>query len=138
MNQYRYDEIEVDQSVSFSVSITQEMMDLFWKLSGDSNPLHTQEDYAKDSGFSGKVVYGMLTASFLSTLAGVYLPGKYSLIHTVETDFVKPVILGDTLTITGTVKKKSDAFRTIWLRVVIDNQMGEKVCTAKMRVGVQQ
>lgn len=138
MNEYCYEEIELGQSEHFQVTITQNMFELFRELSGDTNPLHTQESYAKEKGFPGRVAYGMLTASFLSTMAGVYLPGKYSLIHTVETDFIKPVFAGDTLTVTGTVQKKSDAFRAIWLKISIENQTGERVCTAKMRIGVLQ
>jgi 3-hydroxybutyryl-CoA dehydratase len=66
------------------------------------------------------------------------MPGKYSLIHTVETEFVKPVFIGDELTIKGTVKEKDDNFRLIWLKVVITNQKGEKVCRAKMRIGLMK
>ena len=138
MNVYTYNDILVGQEESFDVTITQEMMEKFRDITGDINPLHNEIEYAESQGYSGRVVYGMLTASFLSTLAGVYMPGKYSLIHTTETEFVKPVFIGDTLTIKGVVKEKDDNFRLIWLKVVIANQKGEKVCRAKMRIGLMK
>ena len=136
MNHYQYDEINVGQEESFTVSITEQMLDAFKGITGDINPMHNDQEYAQNAGFDGRIAYGMLTASFLSTLAGVYMPGEYSLIHTVEVEFVKPVFIGDELVISGTVVEKSDLFKAIWLKVVIKNQVGKKVCRAKMRIGV--
>lgn len=78
----------------------------------------------------------MLTASFLSTLAGVYLPGENSLIHSVETKFVKPVFVGDTLLVSGEVAEKNEHFPVIKLKVVITNQKKEKVLRGSMQIGV--
>lgn len=136
MNNYTFDEIELGQKESFSAVITEEMMKSFLSITGDTNPLHNDAEYAKTEGFGERVVYGMLTASFLSTLAGVWLPGKYSLIHTVETEFAKPVHIGDTLTIEGEVTEKNDTFRYIKLKVSIRNQNGTRVCRGKMRIGL--
>ena len=82
------------------------------------------------------VVYGMLTASFLSTLAGVYMPGKWCLLQGVETSFVKPVFRGDVLTIRGKVGEKHDAFKQIEIKARIVNQEGKCVCRAKVKAGV--
>ena len=79
----------------------------------------------------------MLTSSFLSTIAGVYLPGKYSLIHSVETKMLKPVLLGDALTIEGVVSEKHDIFQMIVLKVTIKNQNEEKVLKGKMQIGIK-
>lgn len=136
MNHYQYDEIKIGQEEAFSVCITEKMLDAFKDITGDINPMHNDTSYAEKAGFEGRIAYGMLTASFLSTLAGVYMPGEFSLIHTVEVEFVKPVLIGDELIIIGTVVEKNDVFKTIWLKVVIKNQAGKKVCRAKMRIGV--
>ena len=69
----------------------------------------------------------MLTASFLSTLAGVYLP--------VETKFTKPVYIGDLLNISGEVTEINDTVNQIVLKVEIRNQNEEKVLRGKMKVG---
>ena len=101
MNEYTYEEIQIGQKESFKVTVTEEMLSSFKNITGDVNPLHNDEEYALEKGYPGRVSYGMLTASFLSTLAGVYLPGKYSLIHEVKLKFAKPVFIGDELTIEG-------------------------------------
>ncbi len=134
MNTYTYDEIEVGQAESFTVTVTEDMLSSFKAITGDNNPLHNDEDFAKAKGQSGRVAYGMLTASFLSTLAGVYLPGERSLIQQVEIKFAKPVYIGDTLTVTGQVAEKNDTVQRIELKVTITNQDGAKVLRGKMGV----
>lgn len=136
MNSYSFDEIEVGMEESFQVTVTPKMLERFREITGDVNPLHTDEAFAKAKGYESCVVYGMLTASFLSTLAGVYLPGEKSLIHSVETKFVKPVFAGDTLTIKGKVTEKNDLFPVFTLKVVITNQKNEKVLRGSMQIGV--
>jgi 3-hydroxybutyryl-CoA dehydratase len=135
MNEYTYAQLEIGHSETFEREITQEMMDDFKKITGDINPLHCDSTFAMACGQPSCVAYGMLTSSFFSTLAGVYLPGKFSLIHRVEIDFRKPVYVGDKLKITGVIKDKSDVFKTIELKVTIENQNNIKVCSGKMRIG---
>ena len=137
MNEYTYEEIETGHKESFTVDVTEEMMASFNAMTGDINPLHNDEEYAKSKGHPGRVVYGMLTASLLSTLAGVYLPGKRSLIQEVKIKFAKPVYVGDRLTVEGIVEEKHDVYSLLVLKVTIRNQAGEKVCRAKMQVGVE-
>ena len=134
--EYIYEDINIGMEDSFSTEITPEIMAAFRDLSGDVNPLHNDEVYAKSLGYPDRVCFGMLSASFLSTLAGVYLPGKYSIIHSVEVSFPKAVILGDTLTVSGKVTEKNDIYRFFILKVNITNQRGEKVCRGKMQIGV--
>lgn len=136
VNNYKFNEISIGQSEHFHVEITQEMMTTFENLTGDINPLHTDIEYAKSMNYKEKVVYGMLTSSMVSTLAGVYLPGKYSLIHQVEINFINPVYIGDILKIQGTVKTMDERFHTITLKIDIFNQDGKKVTRGKMRIGV--
>lgn len=137
MNDYSYEEIKTGQKESFSVTVTEEMMDKFRDITGDVNPLHNDEDHAKALGHPGRVVYGMLTGSLLSTLAGVYLPGKRSLIHEVTIKFAKPVYIGDTITVEGVVEEKNDTYSLLMLKVAMKNQAGVRVCRATMRVGVE-
>lgn len=108
MNEYTYDEIDLSNNyrASFSVEVTDEMMISFMKLTGDKNPLYIDEGFVASQGYPGRVVYGMLSASLYSTLAGMYLPGKYSLLQRVDTHFHKPVFIGDKLTVLGYIKKR--------------------------------
>ena len=75
MNHYTLAEMTPGLTEEFTVTVTPEMMDAFRAITGDVSPIHIDADYAKGRGFPGRVVYGMLGASFFSTLAGVYLPG---------------------------------------------------------------
>ena len=135
---YSYKDINVGHTESFEVKVTEEMMQKFCQISGDINPLHCDSEYARLKGYQDKVAYGMLTATFLSTLAGVWLPGEKSLIHQVEAEFPNPVYIGDSLKVEGTVKEKNDTFRFIILKVIIKNQDGKKVLRGKMRIQVME
>ena len=136
VNTFTYDQIEIGHKESFKVKVTQADMDMFREITGDVNPLHKDPEYAGALGHPGCVVFGMLTASYLSTLAGVYLPGQHSLIHSVKTKFSGAVYVDDELTIEGTVTEKNDTFELIIIKAVIKNQEGKKVCKAEMQVGV--
>ncbi len=139
MNEYCFDEIPIGHVETFCVTVTQEMMAAFRDLTGDVNPLHTDLDFAQKYGGRKQCVnYGMLTAAFLSTLAGVYLPGKYSLIHSMKLEFPVAVFPGETLTVSGMVKEKDERFRTIRLAVTIRNGEGKKVLRGEMSVGVMK
>jgi len=74
MNHYTLAEMTPGLTEEFTVTVTPEMMDAFRAITGDVSPIHIDADYARGRGFPGRVVYGMLGASFFSTLAGVYHP----------------------------------------------------------------
>lgn len=145
MNTYMYHEIYIGMWEEFIVTIDNEKITNFKQITGDVNPLHNDSAYAKNKGYTDKVVFGMLTGSFMSTLAGVYLPGENSLIHSVEMKFLKPVIVNDNLKIVGEVIEKNDLFKTITVKVEIfrlgDSTHGiapEKVLRGKMQIGVME
>ena len=137
MNHYTWQDLSSGMEEHFTIVVTDAMIGQFKEITGDNNPLHCDERYAAGKGYSGRVVYGMLTASFLSTLAGVYLPGEKSLIHSVESKFLKPVFLGDKLTISGVIDEMDDRFRIIRVKALICNQRGEKVLRGSMQIGVK-
>ncbi len=142
MNEFVLSEIEPGLKASFKRTITKEMEDAFRTISGDENPLHQDDVFAQEIGegkFPGHVSFGMLTASLYSTMAGMYLPGKYSLIHSFdELSFLKPVFAGDELTVEGEVIDKNEALGLIRLKVVIKNQNQKTVSRAKMKVMVMR
>ncbi|SEA51511.1 3-hydroxybutyryl-CoA dehydratase [Pseudobutyrivibrio sp. ACV-2] len=134
MNNYKFEDLSVGMSESFKVTITQEMLDSFKGITGDINPLHNDEAFAISKGHPGRVAYGMLTASFLSTLAGVYIPGERSLIQQVETKFSSPVYIGDELTVKGEIVELVESVQRLELKVTITNQSGKKVLRGKMQI----
>ncbi len=135
---FGYDELFVGQSANFSREVTNEMLESFRALSGDENPLHSDENFAKASGFKSRVVYGMLTASLYSCLTGVYLPGKYCFLHSVRADFLSPVFVGDILTCEAKIIEKRDLFQQIVIKAYIRNQDGKKVSRAIIEAGVKK
>ena len=138
MNHYTYSELSIGHTETFTVAVTDEHMAAFRSMTGDCNPLHVDDEYARNkSGFQCRIVYGMLTASFLSTLAVVYLPGEYALIHKVEVDFPAPVYVGDVIFFSGEIVRKDDNFKTIHVKVNAVNSNGKRVCRGMMRIGVQ-
>ena len=136
MNHYTLSELTVGQTESFTVTVTAEMMDAFYAITGDNSPIHMDADYAAGRGYPGRVVYGMLGASFFSTLAGVYLPGEHCLLHSVESKFAKPIFIGDTLTVSGKVAEVNETFSEITVKASITNQDGKKVTRAVIKAGL--
>ncbi len=136
MNTYKFSDIEVGLEESFEVKIDASKMDKFLDISNDINPLHIDSDYAKEKGFSNRVVYGLLTSSFYSTLVGVYLPGKYCILQGIDIQFSKPVYIDDTLKISGKVSYINEAYRRIEIKAIITNQENKKVSKATIKVGV--
>lgn len=139
MNVFTFENLEVGQSEGFTVQVTKEMHDNFTKTTGDINPMHIDTEYAKSQGFNDILVYGMLTASFYSTLVGVYLPGKYCLFHECNTSFNRPVYINDTLSIKGTIIEKTEVpINRITIKAIIKNQKNETVSRAKLVVGISK
>ena len=138
MNSYKLCDLTVGLSESFTVSITEEMMDKFIEITGDISPIHVSADYAKAHGFKNRVCHGMLFGSMFSTLAGVYLPGEHCLLHSVETKFSSPVYPGDKLTVTAKISEINDTFKIATIKGNIKNQDGKTVCKAVYQAGVRE
>ena len=136
MNHYTLAEMTPGLSEEFTVTVTPEMMDAFCTITGDVSPIHMDADYAKGRGFPGRVVYGMLGASFFSTLAGVYLPGEHCLLHGVECKFAKPIFIGDTLTVNGNVVSASALASEAEIKAVITTQAGKRVTRDVIKAGL--
>ena len=138
MNSYIFSDLSVGMSESFTVTITEEMMDKFIEITGDVSPIHVSAEYAKEHGFATRVCHGMLFGSMFSTLAGVYLPGEHCLLHSVETKFSSPVFPSDKLTVTGKISEINDTFKIVTIKGNIKNQDGKTVCKAVIQAGVRE
>ena len=112
-------DIKIGQKKSFEVVVTESMVDDFAKLSGDNNPLHMDENYAKSNNFKGRVCHGMLLASFFSRLVGMYIPGKNALYFSQSLKFQYPCFVNDRIEIHGEVIDKSLATKIITLKTTI-------------------
>lgn len=90
--------IEINQIASFSKTITEHDVYAFAGITGDFNPVHIDKVAAEKSIFKERIAHGMLTASFISTVIGMYLPGKGSIYLEQNVKFLKPVKIGSTIT----------------------------------------
>lgn len=137
MNSYRWEELAAGMSAEFIVTITPELMHKFCEISGDTNPLHLSEEFASAQGFRGRVAYGLLTSAFYSQLIGVYLPGKFAVLHGIDVDFRSPAYIGDTLKVQGQVSHLNDAYHRLEVKATITNQENRVISKATIRAGVR-
>ena len=136
IKRYRFADLYVGMTESFNRVVTESMVRSYCGITGDVNPLHCSDEFAKEHGFPERVVYGLLTTSFLSTLAGCYMPGERSLIQEVSVKLAKPVFIGDELRITGEIAQINKSVQRIVMDVHITNQNDVEVLRGTMKVGV--
>jgi 3-hydroxybutyryl-CoA dehydratase len=127
----RFEEFRVGDRATFSKTFAADDVTRFAELTGDHYPVHVDEAYARTSRFGGRVVHGMLTASLLSTTNGLLLqrPGGISVEQTLR--FLRPVLIGDTITATSEVVEILPKTRRLRCRTTCVNQRGEVVVTGE-------
>jgi 3-oxoacyl-[acyl-carrier protein] reductase len=126
-NTISFDEIYEGYEQSFKHLVTVDEVDSFAQLTGDYNPVHIDPEFAKLTNFGKRVVHGMLTSSFISTIIGMRIPGPGSLWLSQTINFVNPTYIGDVIEIKATVTRISRSTRTISLAIVIVNQNSLKL-----------
>jgi 3-hydroxybutyryl-CoA dehydratase len=92
------EELKVGDTAKFSKTVSESDVYLFAGVTGDLNPAHVSEEFAKDTFFKTRIAHGMLSASFISTVIGTMLPGPGSVYMRQEASFLAPVKFGDTIT----------------------------------------
>lgn len=95
--------LKVGDKGSFSKTITENDVFAFADASGDFNPLHVDEEYARRSMFGDRIAHGILTAGIVSAVLGGEIPGLGTIFVELHIRFLKPVYIGDTVTATATV-----------------------------------
>jgi acyl dehydratase len=134
MENIPYDELEIGTSGTYSKLLTEEDMILFAKISGDVNPVHLDEVFAKDTLFKGRIGHGMWTGAVVSAAVATVLPGPGSIYMEQNLRFRKPVRPGDELTVTLTVTEKIDKRRVVALDCSVVNQDGVVVAVGEAKV----
>jgi 3-hydroxybutyryl-CoA dehydratase len=129
-----FESVRVGDQARLSRSISEQDVEAFARLTGDFNPLHMDAAYAEKTAFGGRVAHGMLTASFLSTVVGMLLPGEGALYLSQELNFKKPVMIGDIIEITATVVQKVESTRMLVLDMSVANQNSQVVLKGKATV----
>lgn len=123
----RISELYVGQSASLKKIFTSEELNCFSEMSLDKNPIHLDEDYAKNSIFGKRIVYGYLTASLFSGLIGSDLPGKGSIYLSQTLNFKKPVYINEEVTATVKITNIRADKPIITLETICTNGKGEIV-----------
>jgi acyl dehydratase len=118
-------DIHVGDVVSFERRFSEEDVATFAELSGDHNPLHLDDEYAKTTVFGRRLVYGALVASLCSTCVGMYIPGKRCLYLSQTSVFKKPVFICDTVTLHAVVDSVSQATGVVKISIAIHKEQEE-------------
>ena len=134
INDARYNDIQVGDTASFSKTISEADIYGFAGISGDFNPIHVDEEFARGTRFGKRIAHGILSVSLVSTVLGTALPGKNSLYLSQEVKFLAPVFIGDTLTAQVKVLEKKDSKKILTLETWVTNQDEVKVLDGLARV----
>lgn len=101
---YYADDLKPGMSESYTRTVTERDIQLFGEVSGDMNPAHFDEEWAKTTMFKGRIAHGVLSSSYISTVLGMKMPGPGTIFMSLTTRFKAPVRIGDTVTATCTVR----------------------------------
>lgn len=132
---YYFEDLKVGMQESFSRTVTDTDMRNFSGVSGDTNPMHLNKEFASQTQFKDTIVFGMLTASLISAVIGTKLPGPGCIYMGQTLKFLAPVYVGDTVYAVCKIKelfpdKKRALFDTkcyVGDKVVIDGEALIKV-----------
>ena len=130
------EDFEPGQHVTFTKTFTEDDVRHFIEITGDVNPLHVDEAFAAKTQFGRRVLHGMLTASILSTMVGMLLPGTGAIYRSQTIQFLKPVHVGDTVTAHFVVRSIDRARRRLAIESWIENASGERVLDGMCEAGL--
>lgn len=118
----KYTDIKMGQSAEMVHTVTEEDIKKFGDLSGDYNPLHFNEEWAKTTMFRGRIAHGILTAAYISAAIGMHLPGPGTIYMSQSMRFMGPVRIGDTITARVEVISLNDEKQRVTLKTTCTNQ----------------
>jgi acyl dehydratase len=111
---------------SLTKHVTVEQIRQYAEASGDRNPIHLDETFARSAGLPGVIAHGMLTMAFANQMVTDWL-GDRSLLKRLQGRFAGMVLPGDDVTCSGSVASKNDETRRVVINLVVTNQRGERV-----------
>jgi len=121
-----FDEMAVGRAFTFRRTFTDGDVTAFCGVTGDYNPYHLDDTFARQSWFGGRIIPGLLTASLLTHIGGLL----GFLATEMHFRYLKPVCVGDTVTVTVTITEKDEARRRVAGTASYVNQGGEEVLQA--------
>ena len=115
---YAFEDLAIGMTAVYSKTVTESDINLFSAISGDTNPLHLDHEYARTTMFGGPIAHGMLSASFLSTVIGTKLPGPGCIYIAQNCKFKAPVRAGDTVRARVTITELAPERRRAMLATI--------------------
>src|ERR1044071_3782739 len=125
---------KVGDKAEITKTIEQADIDAFAAVTGDHNPVHVNEEFAKTTRFGRRIAHGMLTASLISSVLANKLPGEGSVYLGQTLKFVAPVFPGDTITARITIKEIREDKPIVKLETICINQRGDIVIRGEATV----
>lgn len=128
------EQIKVGDTAEFSKTVSESDVYLYAGITGDLNPAHINETYAKDTFFKTRIAHGMLTAGFISRILGMQLPGPGTIYMRQSLNFLAPVRFGDTITALVEVLEVIAEKNRVRLKTTCTNQEGTVVLDGEAMV----
>ena len=119
--------VKVGDSFSKTREITDELVRAFAEVSGDFNPIHVDEEFAKTTRFGRRIAHGMLSGAFISAVLGYEFAEKRIVYLSQTMKFTAPVYIGDTVTTVATITNIREEKNIVTMETVCSNQNGEAV-----------
>jgi acyl dehydratase len=129
-----YDQIEIGDEASFSKTITETDIYLFAGITGDLNPLHVDEEYAKQTAFKSRVAHGGLVECLIAAVLGTKLPGLGTVAVEITCRWIAPTFPGDTILAKAKVVEKIESKRWIRMSLTWVNHRNETVAKGEVVV----
>ncbi len=117
---FYFDELSVGQAVEISRVVGAADIEAFAEVSGDNNPVHLDEDYARTTQFGERIAHGMLSAAYISAILGTRLPGPGAIYLSQSLRFRRPVRIGDLVVARATVTALDEAKGRVTLETVCE------------------
>ncbi|MBW1706318.1 MAG: MaoC family dehydratase [Deltaproteobacteria bacterium] len=122
-----YDELQIGEEASFTKTITETDVYLFAGISGDFNPMHVNEEFAKTTPFKTRIAHGALPQSLIAPVLGTKLPGLGTVAVEISCRFKGPTFFGDTITAKAEVAEKLEKKRWVRMALTWTNQREETI-----------
>jgi len=136
MKEYSFEELAVGKRAAIEVKLTEKMLKDFSSLSGDCSSIHISQEFAKTHNFKGRVIHGFLIGALISRLAGMELPGKYGILHSISLNFHKPCYIGEAIILESKIIKTIESVKTILTKIRVSKKGGSLIVSGKMQIGV--
>jgi len=117
---FTLEQLSIDQSIEYRKIVTEDDVHTFASVTGDSNPVHLDADYAAITSFGKQIAHGMLSAGYISAAIGTQLPGPGCIYLEQNLKFRAPVFIGQEVVTKITVVEINERRRRVTLKTVCE------------------